>query len=148
MLRYRAGGGNALDRSARPNVQRGTREAVELGFRSHEMERAMHVRVTGSRRERERRRGGFELVERTERRLTGCGRAVVVAVDDVPVERFFLYFPHGVHVAGGVLGTRILHERQHMRSGIVAAGNRARTAGGRPILLRYWPSARKSTTIP
>ena len=93
------------------------------------MERAVHVGMLLLGRKPERRRRRFQLVERAERRLARRGRTVVVAVDDVPLERLALDFPHRVDVGVGIRGTRELDQRKDAPLPVVAAGHRARARG-------------------
>lgn len=55
-----------------------------------------------------------------ERFGSGGGGAVVVAIDDVTAEGFFLQFPHGVNVALMMEWEGVLHEREDVVCGVVA----------------------------
>ena len=86
-------------RFGEPDAERRTGDAIEIGLRTDQMEGPVHVRVLLPWGKAQRGRGRFQLVERAERRLARRGRTIVVAVDDVALERLALNLPHRVDVA-------------------------------------------------
>lgn len=113
-------------------------DRVECFVGAFEVERSMDVDGGLAGVESEGGGGGFQLVELAERFCSGGGGAVVVAIDDVAAEGFFLQFPHGVHVALMLEREGVLHEREDVVCGVVAshdgAGARRRDADFAAVL--------------